>query len=163
MKKVLLFLILLGSVFFVYAQVSMVTSLFSQKLSKDDLPFCGQRKLYAIGINDKNTENYFVVSKNRSGAETDELYIEKFTKTGNIFNRTFQYKKNHPVNKSLAFVENRARYSDMDKDRHYENLSIVDEHHAASKVVKVMGMIIYKNKANELWVSNDGNFSKKTF
>lgn len=58
----------------------MITSPFSQNLTKADLDFSGDRKLYAVGINDKNTENYFVVSKNRSGAENDELFIEKMYK-----------------------------------------------------------------------------------
>lgn len=165
MKKNLLFLILFGTVYFVNAQVSMISSQFSQNLTKSDLPFSGDRKLYATGINDKTTENYFVVSKNRSGAENDELYIEKFTKTGSTFSRTFQYKKTHPINKSLAFVDNRASYSDVDKDGNYESISIIDQHEAGpeSKVEKVIGMIMYKNKPYEIFVSADDNFSQNFF
>lgn len=165
MKKNLLLLILLGTVYFVNAQVSMITSQFSQNLTKSDLLFSGDRKLYAIGINDKNTENYLVVSKNQSGAENDELYIEKFTKEGNQFKQSFQYKLTHPINKSLAFINNRASYSDVDKDGNYESLSLIDQHESGpeSKVEKVIGMIMYQNKAYEVWVSNDDNFSENFF
>ena len=165
MKKNLLFLILLGTVYFVNAQVSMITSQFSQNLTKSELPFSGDRKLYAIGIDDKNTENFFVVSKNRSGAETDELFIEKFTKEGNEFIKSFQYKLTHPIHKSLAFVDNRASYSDVDKDGNYESLSIIDQHESGpqSKVVKVIGLIMHQNKAYEIWVSAEDNFTKNFF
>lgn len=165
MKKNLLFLILFATVYLVNAQVSIVTSQFSQNLTKSDLPFSGDRKLYAIGINDTNTENYFVVSKNQSGASNDELYIEKFTKHGSGFKRTFQYKRTHPINKSLAFVDNRASYSDIDKDGNYESISIVDEHKDGpqSPVDKVVGLILYKNKAFEVWVSAEDQFSKNYF
>ena len=71
MKKSLSFLLFIAIFHFVNAQVSMITSQFSQNLTKSDLPFSGDRKLYAVGIDDKNTENYFVVSKNRSGADND--------------------------------------------------------------------------------------------
>ena len=165
MKKNLLFLILFGTVYSLNAQVSMITSQFSQNLTKSDLPFSGDRKLYAIGIDDKNTENYFVVSKNRSGADNDELFIEKFTKEGKQFVKSFQYKLTHPINKSLAFVDNRASYSDVDKDGNYESISIIDQHEAGpeSKVEKVIGMIMYKNKPYEIFVSADDKFSQNFY
>lgn len=161
MKKFTAFLFLLFSIVF-NAQVSMITSGFSQNLTKSDLDFSGDRKLYATGINDKNTENYFVISKNRSGAENDELYLEKFTKVGSDFIKSFSYKLEHPVNKSLAFINNRASYSDVDKDGNYESISLVDQHRSGpeSEVVKVYGIIQYKNKAYVVWVSAEDGFSK---
>ena len=165
MFKRLVLIFLLVSSFSAQAQVSMITSGFSQNLTKVDLPFGGDRKLYAIGINDKNTENFFVVSKNRAGASNDELYLEKFTKEGSAFSRTFQHKLTHPVNKSLAFVDNRASYLDVDKDGSYESISIIDQHEAGpeSKVEKIIGIILYKNKAYEVWVKADDQFSKNHF
>lgn len=165
MKKNLLFLILFGTVYLLNAQVRMITSQFSQNLTKSDLPFSGDRKLYAIGINDKNAENYFVVSKNRSGADNDELFIEKFTKEGNGFIKSYQYKLTHPINKSLAFIDNRASYSDVDKDGNYESLSLIDQHQSGpeSKVEKVIGMILYQNTAYEVWISAEDEFSQNHF
>ncbi|KEY19445.1 hypothetical protein [Kaistella antarctica] len=165
MKKSLSFLFFIAIFHFVNAQVSMITSKFSQNLTKSDLPFSGDRKLYAVGIDDKNTENYFVVSKNRSGADRDELFIEKFTKKGNEFIKSFQYKLTHPINKSLAFIDNRASYSDVDKDGNYESLSLIDQHQSGpeSKVEKVIGMILYQNTAYEVWISAEDEFSQNHF
>lgn len=165
MKKNLLFLLLFGSFYLVNGQVSMITSPFSQNLTKSDLDFSGDRKLYAVGINDKNTENYFVVSKNRSGAENDELFIEKFTKNGEGFSRSFQYKLIHPINKSLAFIDNRASYIDVDKDGNYESISMIDQYESGpeSPVEKVIGMILHNNKAYEVWVSKEDNFTKNFY
>lgn len=165
MKKSLLVFVLFGTFYLINAQVSMITSSFSQNLKKSDLDFSGDRKLYAIGINDKNTENYFVVSKNPSGAENDELYLEKFTKDKTGFVRTFQYKLNHSINKSLAFIDNRASYSDVDKDGNYESISIIDQHESGpdSAVEKVVGVIMYNNKSYSVWISNEDQFSKNHF
>ena len=165
MKKNLFFLLLFGSFYLINAQVSMITSPFSQNLTKSDLDFSGDRKLYAVGINDKNTENYFVVSKNRSGAENDELFIEKFTKNDDGFSRSFQYKLVHSINKSLAYIDNRASYIDVDKDGNYESISLIDQHESGpeSKVEKVIGMILYKNTAYEVWISQDDQFSQNHF
>lgn len=165
MKKNIFFLLLFGSFYLINAQVSMITSQFSQNLTKSDLDFSGDRKLYAVGINDKNTENYFVVSKNRSGAENDELFIEKFTKNGENFTRSFQYKLVHPINKSLAYIDNRASYIDVDKDGNYESISLIDQHQSGpeSKVEKVIGMILYKNTSYEVWISQEDQFSQNHF
>ena len=165
MKKSLLVFVLFGTFYLINAQVSMITSSFSQNLKKSDLDFSGDRKLYAIGINDKNTENYFVVSKNPSGAENDELFIEKFTKNGDGFSRSFQYKLVHPINKSLAYIDNRASYIDVDKDGNYESISLIDQHESGpeSKVEKVIGMILYKNISYEVWISKDDHFSQNHF
>lgn len=160
-----LYLIFIFAFSLANAQVSMITSGFSQNLTKNDLNFSGDRKLYAVGINDKNTENYFVVSKNKSGAENDELYLEKFTKVNDDFTLTFSHKISHSINKSLAFVDNRATYSDVDKDGNYESLSIVDEHENGpqSELKKVYGIIQYNNKAYLIWVSAEDGFNKNYF
>ncbi|QDP84107.1 hypothetical protein FNJ88_00505 [Chryseobacterium sp. SNU WT5] len=165
MKKNLLFLILSTASIFANAQVGMITSKFTQNLTKNELNFSGDRKLYAVGINDKNTENYFVVSKNRGGADNDELYLEKFTRNDNVFTKSFQYKLTHPINKSLAFVDNRASYSDIDKDGNYESISIIDEHKNGpeSEVIRVVGMIMYNNTAYEVWISKEDEFSKNHY
>lgn len=165
MKKILIFSVLIFSLACFKAQVSMITSGFSQNLTKKDLNFSGDRKLYAIGINDKNYENYFVVSKNAYGASSDEMYLEKFTKNGSDFSKTFSYKMEHPINLSLSFVNNRASFADVDKDGNYESISIVDEHQSGpeSPVEKVHGIIQYKNNAYVVSVSAEDDFSKNEF
>ncbi|MFC6268598.1 hypothetical protein [Frigoriflavimonas asaccharolytica] len=165
MKKSLFLSLILCTFLSVNAQVSIVTSGFSQNLTKAELNFSGDRKLFATGINDKTTENYFVVSKNKSGAETDELYLEKFTKKGRNFTKSFSYKLEHPVNKSLAFIDNRASYSDVDKDGNYESISIVDayENGPDSKLQTVYGIIQYNNEAYIVSLSGEDGFIKNTF
>ena len=164
MKKIIILFYLIVSIG-ISAQVSMITSGFSQNLTKKDLNFSGDRKLYAIGIDDKNTENYFVVSKNALGSKTDEMYLEKFTKNGSIFERTFSYKMEHPIILSLSFINNRASYTDLDKDGNYESISLVEEHRSGpeSEILKVYGIIQYKNKAFVVWISKDDGFTKNHF
>ncbi|MFK7058613.1 hypothetical protein V3Q90_00555 [Flavobacterium oreochromis] len=147
------------------AQVSTIVSGFTQNLTKNDLPFQGDRKMYAIGLNDKLTENFLVVSKNKSGAATDELYIEKFTKTNQGYEKTFATNFSHPINKSLAFVNNRMKYTDVDKDGNMEMLLVIDENQAGpeSPLHKVWGLIIYKNEAYKLWTTADSDFTKTNF
>ncbi len=165
MKKFLLIFLICFSTIQYSAQVSVITSGFSQNLTKKDLNLSGDRKLYAIGINDKNSENYFVVSKNAYGASSDEMYLEKFTKNVSGFSKTFSYKMEHPINLSLSFVNNRANFADVDKDGNYESISIVDEHQSGpeSPVEKVHGIILYKNNAYIVSVSAENDFSKNEF
>ena len=57
MKKNLFFLLLFGRFYLINAQVSMITSPFSQNLTKADLDFSGDRKLYAVGSNPPTMKN----------------------------------------------------------------------------------------------------------
>lgn len=166
MKKIVLVVSFLMSLVFSQAQVSTVISGFTTNLTKNDLPFSGDRKLYAIGMNDKLSNNYIVVSKNKSGSETDELHIDKFTETKNKkFEHTFSVKLTHPINLSLAFVNNRMMYSDIDKDGYAEFIYIVDQHinGVGSPVEKVYGIIVYKNTAYKIWKQAEDGFSKNYY
>lgn len=166
MKKYVVFFSLLMSFTFCEAQVGTVISGFTTNLTKNDLPFSGDRKLYAIGMNDKLSNNYIVVSKNKSGAESDELYIEKFTEVKDkTFERTFSVKLTHHINLSLAFVNNRMMYSDIDKDGNAEFMYIVDQHSNGvnSEVEKVWGIIVYNNVAYKIWKLADDGFSKNYY
>ena len=166
MKKYFFLISILVTGIFTHAQVSTVVDGFSTNLTKSDLPFSGDRKLHAIGLNDRNTNNYIVVSKNKSGAADDELYIEKFTKKdGNEFERTFSVKLTHPVNKSLAFVNNRMSYRDADKDGNAELIYIVDQHSNGvdSPVEKTYGIIMYNNAAYKIWKLAEDGFTKNYY
>ncbi|WP_428224054.1 hypothetical protein [Flavobacterium sp.] len=147
------------------AQVTTVVSAFTQNLTKNDLPFQGDRKMFATGINDTRTENVLVVSKNKSGAVNDELFIEKFTKTPEGYAKSFSTVFKHPVNKSLAFVNNRMMYSDADKDGNAEMLLVVDENEAGpeSPLQKIWGVLVYKNVAYKLWVTAEDNFTETKY
>lgn len=148
MKKILLAAFFAASLQ-IMAQISTVVDRFSTNLTKSDLNFSGDRKLYAIGLNDRKTENYLVVSKNAKGAADDRLWIEKFTKTGNDFERTFSKEFKHANNLSLSFVNNRMTYSDVDKDGNAEFLYVVEanENGIESPLETVWGVCVYKNKA----------------
>lgn len=63
MKKFFFCSILFTITFWTNAQVTTVIDGFSTNLTKNDLPFSGDRKLYAIGLNDSKSVNYIVVSK----------------------------------------------------------------------------------------------------
>jgi len=130
------------------AQITTVMDRFSTNLTKSDLNFSGDRKVYAIGLNDRNSENYLVVSKNAKGAANDRLYIEKFTKENDGFKRTFSKEFTHPINLSLAFVNNRMTYSDVDKDGNAEFLYVVDanENGIESPLETVYGVCVYKKQ-----------------
>lgn len=158
-------LCLLCLTLYLNGQVTTVVSGFTQNLTKSDLPFQGDRKMFVTGINDKLTENVLVVSKNKSGASNDELFIEKFTKTNAGYTKSFSTLFSHPVNKSLAFVNNRMMYSDADKDGHAEMLFVVDENEAGpeSPLQKVWGIIIYKNEAYKLWATAEDNFTETKY
>ncbi len=166
MKKLILFSCLSVVTTICRAQVSTVIDGFSTHLTKSDLPFSGDRKLYAIGLNDCNSNNYIVISKNKTGEKNDELYIEKFTqKQGGNFERTFSLKLTHPVNKSLAFVNNRMSYRDTDKDGNAEFLYIVDQHSNGvdSPVEKTYGIIMYNNTAYKIWKLAEDGFEKNYY
>ncbi|WP_153935336.1 hypothetical protein [Riemerella anatipestifer] len=165
MKNILLVLALLSNVI-VKSQVTTVIDGFSTHLTKSDLPFSGDRKLFAIGFNDRLTNNYIVVSKNKAGAENDLLYIEKFEKKQeNVFEKVFSTKLEHPVNKSLAFVNNRMMYSDIDKDGYAEFIYIVDQYKNGmnSPLERVWGIVVYKNKAYKMWTTVESQFSDTVF
>ncbi len=166
MKKILATLVCILSAFLSQAQVSVINSGFTTNLTKNDLPFSGDRKLFATGLNDRLSNNYIVVSKNKHGAENDELYIEKFTETSNQnFNLSFSTKLTHKINLSLAFVNNRMMYSDIDKDGYAEFLFIVDEHTngVGSNVEKTNGIIVYKNTAYKIWRLAKDLFNKNYY
>lgn len=143
----------------------MISSAFTTNLTKDDIDFSGDRKMYAVGIDDQNSENIFVVSKNRAGADSDELFLEKFTKSDSGYSTSFSHKITYPINKSLAFVDNRASYSDVDKDGNYESLSMIEqnENGPESPVQKVTGLIIYKNVGYEVWITSEDGFSQNQY
>lgn len=147
------------------AQITQVTSGFTQNLTKADIPFSGDRKLYSTGLNDSTTENIFVVSKNQKGAASDELWLEKFTKKGSGYVRTYSHQMTHPVNLSLAFVNNRASYGDIDKDGNYESLSVVDEYSNGpdTDLERSNGVIMYKNEAYVVYVDHKDNFTENHF
>lgn len=159
MKKFLLAALLVISTL-VAAQISTVTNGFSTNLTKSDLNFSGDRKLHAIGLNDRNTENYVVVSKNAKGAADDHLWIEKFTKSGNGFTRTFSKEFTHPNNLSLSFVNNRMTYSDVDKDGNAEFLYVVEanENGIESPLETIWGVCVYNNKAYLLTAKQSDSF-----
>ncbi len=148
-----------------FSQVSTVTDGFSTNLTKSDLDFSGDRKLYAIGLNDKTSDNYLVVSKNKMGADNDVLYVEKFRKNGDgTFTRVVSEKFTHPINKSLSFVNNRMMYSDVDKDGNADFLYNIEqnENGVESPLEKAWGLVVFNNKAYKLWKNKDDNF-KKTY
>lgn len=166
MKKLYfsLFVALLPSVF--YAQVTEVISGFTKNLTQKDLPFSGDRKVFATGLNDRNSENIFVVSKNKIGAEGDELYIEKFTKNpSGGYDRTFSHKKTHPVNRALVFVNNRGMLSDVDKDGNMEITYMLQESPdgVENPSDKATFFTIFKNQAFEIYNLKEENYQINHF
>lgn len=166
MKKLYftLFIALLPSIF--NAQVTEVISGFTQNLTKNDLPFSGDRKVFATGLNDRNTENIFVVSKNKIGAEGDELYIEKFTKNASGgYDRTFSHKKTHPINRALIFVNNRGMLTDVDKDGNMEISYMLQESPDGvdNPSEKTTFFTIFKNEAFEIYNLKEENYQINHF
>lgn len=166
MKKLyfILFIALLPSVF--NAQVTEVISGFTKNLTKKDLSFSGDRKVFATGLNDRNTENIFVVSKNKIGAEGDELYIEKFTKNASgSYDRTFSHKKTHTINRALIFVNNRGLLSDVDKDGNMEITYMLQEspNGVDNPSEKTTFFTIFKNEAFEIYNLKEENYQINHF
>lgn len=164
MKKLILAFGVLASTFS-FSQITTVTNGFSTNLTKSDLDFSGDRKLYAIGLNDKTSENYLVVSKNKAGAENDMLYVDKFRKNNDgSFTKVVTEKFTHPINKSLSFVNNRMMYSDVDKDGNGDFLYNIEqnENGVESPLEKAWGLVVFNNKTYKLWKNKDDNF-KKTY
>lgn len=165
MKNILTILVLIGSIH-LNAQVSTVTSSFTTRLTKSDLPFSGDRKVYAVGLNDRKTENILVVSKNAIGAEGDELYIEKFTKNSSGgYDLTFSHKKTHPKNRALVFVNNRAMLIDNDKDGYMELMYMLREapEGVDFPAEKTTFFIVANNQAYEVWVLKKDNYQENYF
>ncbi len=166
MKNLILILFISLTFKHLNAQVSVITDQFSTNLTKKDLNFSGDRKLFAIAVNDQHTKNYIVVSKNKRGAKNDILSIDKFTKKkGKIFEKTFTTQFTHKTNLSIAFVQDKMMYKDIDKDGHMEFMYIVKKNKDGmnSPLTKVIGLIVYKNKAYNLWIDASDNFKTTHF
>lgn len=166
MKNIFYFFSILLTFSQLKAQVSVITNQFSSNLTKKDLNFSSDRKLFAVGVNDKLTENYIVVSKNKRGAENDILCIDKFTRKGDQkFIKTFTTRFIHKTNLSISFVQNRMMYKDIDKDGNMEFLYIIKEQENGMKspLNKVTGLIMYKNKGYKLWVNASEKFETTHF
>lgn len=164
--KSLIFILCLGFSQMIQAQVTEIISGFTKNLTKQDLPFSGDRKVFATGLNDRNTENIFVVSKNKIGAEGDELYIEKFTKNASGgYDRTFSHKKTHPKNRALVFVNNRAMLSDVDKDGNMEISYMLQEspNGVDNPSEKTTFFTIFKNEAFEIYNLKEENYQINHF
>lgn len=168
MKKIIYFFIILLSLNQLKAQVSIITDQFSSMITNRD--YSSDRKLFEVELNDKLTKNYVVVSKNKRGAENDILYIEKFTKNKKAtfikgFVKTFSIKFTHKTNLSLSFVRNRMMYKDIDKDGNVEFIYIIKEQENGvnSPLMKIIGLIMYKNKAYKLWVHAKESFKTTHF
>lgn len=148
------------------AQVGQVISGFTTHLTKSDLPFSGDRKVYAVGLNDRNTENILVISKNAIGAEGDELYIEKFTKLQDgSYQKNFSHKKTHPKNRALVFVNNRSMLPDDDKDGNMEFMYMLQENPEGIDMPaeKTTFFIVANNQVYEVWVMKKDNYRENYF
>ena len=148
------------------AQVGQVISGFTTHLTKSDLPFSGDRKIYAVGLNDRNTENILVISKNAIGAEGDELYIEKFTKLQDgSYQKNFSHKKTHPKNRALVFVNNRSMLLDNDKDGNMEFIYMLQESPDGidNPSEKTTFFIVANNQAYEVWTLRKDNHRENYF
>jgi len=166
MKKILYISIIVLNVSHIKAQVTTIRDQFSSNLTKKELNFSSDRKLFAIGLNDKLTENYIVVSKNKRGAEGDVLYIDKFTKKNKKkYIKTFTAKFTHPINLSISFDPNRMMYKDIDKDGNAEFIYIIKEQEKGmeSPLKKVTGLVVYKNKDYRMWSDTTDNFTTTHF
>jgi hypothetical protein len=164
MKKIIFTLSIFTSTLY-FSQITTVTNGFSTNLTKSDLNFSGDRKLHAIGLNDKTSENYVVVSKNKSGAESDELYVDKFRKNSDgSFTKVATEKFTHPINLSLSFVNNRMMYGDVDKDGNGDFIYNIEQNKngVESPLEKAWGLVVFNNKTYKLWKNEDDNF-KKTY
>ncbi len=162
MKKMIVVAGLMMSTFY-FSQITQVTDGFSTNLTKSDLDFSGDRKLYATGLNDKTSVNYLVVSKNKAGAENDALYVDKFRKNGDgSFTKILTERFTHPINKSLSFVNNRMMYSDIDKDGNGDFLFNIEqnENGVESPLEKAWGLVVFNNKTYKIWKTAEDNFEK---
>lgn len=162
MKKIILAAGFFVSTFY-FSQITQVTDGFSTNLTKADLNFSGDRKLYATGLNDKTSENYLVVSKNKVGAENDVLYVDKFRKDKDgSFTKVLTESFTHPINKSLSFVNNRMMFSDIDKDGNGDFLFSIEqnENGVESPLEKAWALVVFNNKTYKLWKNADDKFQK---
>ena len=161
MKKLLLAATIAISAFS-FAQITTVTDGFSTNMTKSDLNFSGDRKLFATGLNDRLTNNYVVVSKNKLGADDDVLYVEKFRKNDDgTFTKVVSEKFTHPINKSLSFVNNRMMYGDVDKDGNGDFIYTIEQNKngVESPLEKAYGVVVFNNKAYRIWKTDADGFA----
>jgi hypothetical protein len=101
--------------------------------------------MMADRVDDANSKNIYLFTKPAKGILPDTLFVQKFTKTDEVWKLAAAKEIVH--NGAISLWQSRKAFTDPDQDKQVDTYFIYSLHNAdASKQLSVHLLLIYKNE-----------------